>query len=193
MIQYQTFELHFKGPEPEGSQSIIDLKAEFTCQGITKEVEGFYAGKGSYIVRYLPQGTGTVSWKVSGLFQEEGEEECLPCGDGIHHGLVKPAGTALRYEDGTDCRPFGTTIYAMMHQPKDLIAQTIQSVLESPLTRCVPVCFRSITYLMRTSRNYLLLRRMRREDLIFIVPAMRSGMPLRRCCALSAGIGWRLT
>lgn len=135
MIQYQTFELHFKGPEPEGSRSVIDLKGEFTCQGIVKEVEGFYAGNGRYIIRYLPKGTGTVSWKVRGIFIGEGKEECLPCGDGIHHGLVKPSGTALRYEDGTACCPFGTTVYAMMHQPKELVSRTIQSVLESPFDK----------------------------------------------------------
>lgn len=135
MLQYQKFELTFHGEEPSGSQSEINLKAVFTCGGTEKEVSGFYAGKGTYIVRYLPQQTGLVQWKISGQFTAEGQEECIPCEDGIHHGLVKPCGTALQYEDGTDCRPFGTTVYAMMHQQKELIDQTIETILESPFDK----------------------------------------------------------
>ncbi|MDO5424189.1 MAG: DUF5605 domain-containing protein [Eubacteriales bacterium] len=135
MIQYQTFSLEFQGVEPAGSQSVIDLKAVFTCQGTAKEVSGFYAGNGRYLVRFLPQQTGLVRWQVRGLFMAEGEEECLPCTDNVHHGLVKPDGTALRYEDGTACRPFGTTVYAMMHQPEARIAQTIRAILDSPFDK----------------------------------------------------------
>ncbi len=135
MIQYQLFTLMFEGPEPDGSRSVIDLHAEFTCRNIRKEVSGFYAGGGRYIIRYLPQQTGKVTWKVWGLFDGKGEEECLPCQDGVHHGLVKPAGTALVYEDGTRCLPFGTTVYAMMHQPEALIEQTIATVLASPFNK----------------------------------------------------------
>ncbi len=135
MIQYQTFELNFEGPEPKGSQTEVDVQAEFQCGDFVKEVSGFYAGKGRYIVRYLPQHTGLVTWKVTGLVEGEGQEVCEPCTDGIHHGLVKPKGTALSYEDGTPCRPFGTTVYAMMHQPKELIEQTIQTLLDSPFDK----------------------------------------------------------
>ena len=135
MLQYQTFELTFHGKEPEGSWSEINLEAVFVCQGEEKKVSGFYAGNDTYMVRYLPQKTGLVQWKVSGLVTASGEEECVPCSDGIHHGLVKPAGTALMYEDGTSCRPFGTTVYAMMHQPKELIAQTIETLIHSPFDK----------------------------------------------------------
>ena len=48
MQQYQKFELVFQGSEPEGSRTVIDLKAVFTCQGVSKEVSGFYAGDGRY-------------------------------------------------------------------------------------------------------------------------------------------------
>ena len=135
MKQYQKFELIYHGKEPQGSQAQIDLQAEFTCGGETKTVSGFYAGDGRYIVRYLPQKTGKVTWRVSGLFADEGEEICEACADGIHHGLVKPAGVHLQFEDGTGCRPFGTTVYAMMHQPKERIEQTIETLLSSPFNK----------------------------------------------------------
>lgn len=135
MLQYQTFELRFQGEEPQGSQTVIDLEAVFICQGKEKKVSGFYAGNGTYIVRYLPQETGMVQWQVSGLFAADGEEECVACADGIHHGVVKPDGTAMKFEDGTPCRPFGTTVYAMMHQPKELIAQTMETLIASPFDK----------------------------------------------------------
>ncbi|MDO4275027.1 MAG: DUF4038 domain-containing protein [Eubacteriales bacterium] len=135
MVQYQMFELSFWGQSPQGSQSVIDLAATFRCGDSVKTVSGFYAGNGKYIVRYLPQETGTVQWKIRGLFTAEGEEECIPCSDKVHHGVVRPCGTALAYEDGTSCRPFGTTVYAMMHQSKELIEQTIQSILDSPFDK----------------------------------------------------------
>lgn len=135
MIQYQPFSLTFEGAEPTGTQSVIDLTATFTCQSETKEVYGFYAGGGRYIIRYLPQQTGPVRWTVSGIFSGEGEEECLPYGDGAYHGLVQPVGTTLQYEDGTAFRSFGTTVYAMMHQSQELIAQTVESILASPFNK----------------------------------------------------------
>lgn len=135
MFQYQKFELIFHGEEPQGSWSVIDLQAVFTCEGTEKKVSGFYAGNGSYIVRYLPQRPGLVQWEVSGLFTASGQEECVSCENGIHHGLVKPSGTAMTYEDGTMCRPFGTTVYAMMHQSKELIAQTIETIKKSPFDK----------------------------------------------------------
>lgn len=135
MIQYQKFELVFQGEEPVGSQSVIDLCATFTCQDTAKEVKGFYAGDGRYVVRFLPQQTGGVQWEVKGLFQANGEEECTPAIESVHYGLVKPAGTALVYENGTRCHTFGTTVYAMMHQPQELIKQTMETLLKSPFNK----------------------------------------------------------
>ena len=79
MQQYKKFELVFQGEEPKGSWSEIDLKARFTCGGEEKEIDGFYAGNGRYVIRYLPQHTGMVSWRTEGLFRETGQEECVPC------------------------------------------------------------------------------------------------------------------
>lgn len=135
MIQYEIFSLNFVGPEPENSWSMIDLQADFKCNGHTKTVFGFYRGDGCYEVRYLPQEIGMVEWEVKGLFQMQGEEECLPCKAKNRHGVVKANGTALQYEDGSICRTFGTTVYAMMHQPKDLIDQTIETMVHSPFNK----------------------------------------------------------
>lgn len=44
MIQFQTFELTFRGEVPTELQAIIDLEATFTCHEADKKVKGFYAG-----------------------------------------------------------------------------------------------------------------------------------------------------
>ena len=78
MFQYQKFELVFHGEEPAGSQSEIDLRAVFTCGGTEKEVSGFYAGNGTYIVRYLPQQTGLVQWRISGFLRRKDRRNVFP-------------------------------------------------------------------------------------------------------------------
>lgn len=130
MKQYEMFRLQFTGEEPQGSSSIVDLRGIFTCNGISREVDGFYAGNGRYEIRYLPQETGDVSWKTEGLFKTSGEEPCLPA-EPSHHGLVKPDHLQLRYEDGTPFYSVGTTVYAMMHQPEALARQTKKSLCAS--------------------------------------------------------------
>ena len=51
------------------------------------------------------------------------------------HGMVKAAGTHFEYEDGTYYYPFGTTVYALAHQEEALIAQTMESLKESPFNK----------------------------------------------------------
>lgn len=48
-------------------------------------------------------------------------------------------GTSIRFEDGELYRPFGTTVYGLIHQKKDLIVQTIDSILHSPFDK-VRIC-----------------------------------------------------
>ena len=51
------------------------------------------------------------------------------------HGMVKAVGTHFEYEDGTYYYPFGTTVYALAHQPKELIDQTMASLKASPFNK----------------------------------------------------------
>lgn len=133
MVQYQTFELEFTGEEPKGSQAVIDLTAEFVCGDMKKTVKGFYAGDGIYKVRFFPQMPGTYTWKVSGEVSGEGREECLEAKE--KHGLIKAVDTHFEYEDGTRYLPFGTTIYALAHQTKELIDETMESLKNAPFNK----------------------------------------------------------
>lgn len=135
MEQFKTFELKFIGNRPEGSEAVIDLNAVFTNGGESKTVKGFYAGNGTYVVRFLPEKTGIYTWKVSGCIEASGEEECVKSADDKAHGVVRAVGTHFEYEDGTSFKPFGTTIYAMMHQEKALIEQTYKTLSQAPFNK----------------------------------------------------------
>ena len=133
MKQYETFGLEFKAEEPAGSQVQIDLTAEFICNGDSKKVKGFYAGNGIYKVRFLPQKTGIYTWKVSGIISESGQEICKKSEKS--HGLLKAVDTHFEFEDGTRFIPFGTTIYALANQTEQLIAETMESLKNSPFNK----------------------------------------------------------
>lgn len=135
MKRYEVFTLSYEGEPPCSSKSDIDLFATFTCNQKIKKVKGFYAGNNRYCIRYLPQELGLVKWRVEGLFVANGEEFCGESLSQEKHGIIRPNGIALQYEDGKDFRPFGTTVYAMMHQTKELINETIDSLLRSPYNK----------------------------------------------------------
>ena len=76
MKQYEIFELQYKGEEPQGSHVAVDLSATFTIDGEMKTVRGFYAGNGSYVIRFLPEKTGSYVYHVSGCITDDGEVVC---------------------------------------------------------------------------------------------------------------------
>lgn len=165
MRQYEMYELAFTGREPEGSRAIVDLKAEFICDGKTVTTKGFYAGKGIYKVRFYPSRAGHYSWKVTGAIPAEGQEICEACEEGEPegmdaadrrhpadadtdaarsrdwvHGMVKANGLHFQYEDGTWYYPFGTTVYALVHQEKELVdttMKTLQAAFFNKIRFCV--------------------------------------------------------
>ena len=132
MRQYETFELTFTGSEPEGSRALVDLQAEFTLAGETKRVRGFYAGGGVYKVRFYPSAAGGCSWKVWGTVSGAGEEFCEPA---VSHGMVRASGRHFKYDDGTWYRPFGTTVYALVHQERALTDTTMETLRKAPFNK----------------------------------------------------------
>ncbi len=127
MKKYEMFELTFENL-PEGGE----ITAEFACHGEKITVPGFYAGNGVYQVRFLPRQAGEYTWKVSGVTSASGSE---PCADSELPGMVKADGKAFRYENGKLFHPFGTTVYALIHQPGELIEQTMQTLSKAPFNK----------------------------------------------------------
>ena len=133
MKQYEMNEFTFEGKIPEGSQAQVDVQAVFTCGEESVSVKGFYAGEGRYKVRFYPRQTGLYQWKVTGAVQAQGEEQCEA--SGAAHGIVKADGLHFKYEDGTRYQPIGTTIYALVHQEKELVDTTMKTLSEAPFNK----------------------------------------------------------
>ena len=133
MIQYKTFELAFHASEPVASQAEANLTATFVNGENRVAVRGFYAGDGVYKVRFLPRTTGRYTWRVTGVAEATGEENCTYSPE--YHGLVRTEGTHFCFEDGTRFLPFGTTVYAFAHQKPELIAETVETLKNSPFNK----------------------------------------------------------
>ncbi len=132
MRQYEMAELSFRGPEPKGAPTDAEITGTFAKDGVEKTVPGFYAGDGTYKIRFYPEEAGTYTYKVTGEVKAEGS---LIAEKAAGHGMVKAVGTHFEYEDGTPFYPFGTTIYALAHQTKDLMAETMETLKKAPFNK----------------------------------------------------------
>lgn len=132
--KYEMTELTWHAPAPEGSDVDVDLRASFTKDGRTVTVSGFYRGDDTYSVRFLPEEAGDYSYTVSGVVSESGTLSVAEAKIGSH-GMVRAKGTHFQYEDGTWFYPFGTTVYALLHQQGSLIDQTMKTLSASPFNK----------------------------------------------------------
>lgn len=132
MIQNKMFELVFQGEKPDGSETLADIKAVFTNGNSSQSVKGFYDGNGTYKVHFLPREAGVYSWKVTGAVEAEGQEECTAS---TQHGMVHTQGYHFVYENGDSYIPFGTTVYALIHQDDALEKETLQTLHTSPFNK----------------------------------------------------------
>ncbi len=124
-------ELTFSGAEPLGSQALATLTLRAETEGHSVEAAGFYAGNGLYKVRILPPAAGDYRYIVSGCVSAEGVFT-------VEAGPEQP----IRARDGHffdgEGRPFfpvGTTVYALIHQPDELVEQTLGSLAASPFNK----------------------------------------------------------
>ena len=131
MKQYETAEITLQGAAPQGSCAQADITAVITGGGTEKTIKGFYAGNDTYKVRFLPKEPGTYQYHISGCVQQEGTIVVEPA-DSAVHGMVTAQGEHFMYEDKTPYFPFGTTVYAFVHQTEELVNQTMTSLAKAP-------------------------------------------------------------
>ena len=133
MRQYECYEIKMKGPVPDDYVR-VNVQGNFEMNGNETKVQGFYAGDGTYIVRYLPVETGVCRYRITGLVEAEGELVCEPAADS-QHGMVQAKDMHFQYEDGSYFYPFGTTVYALVHQEDALVAETMESLKAAPFNK----------------------------------------------------------
>lgn len=148
--KYNFFELSISGPIPTGSCIKVDFTATFSKDDKKVKVKGFYNGEGEYLVRFMPDEEGIwhyeLSLKALEEINESGDFECVR-ETGNNHGAVVVSGLHFQYADGSKYIPIGTTMYAWIHQPQELIEKTIDSLSKSPFNK-VRMCLfpKSYTY-----------------------------------------------
>jgi len=132
--QYETFELKFQVENQTSGYDDMSITAQFQCGKEQKTVRGFYDGNGVFKVRFFPDKAGEYTWKISGAVNDEG---CAACesADDRQHGMVKAVGKHFEYEDGTRFIPFGTTVYALLHQEDALVEQTLKTLRHAPFNK----------------------------------------------------------
>lgn len=133
MEQYRMCELEFQGKRLDKDWAQANLQAKLWCGKKELTVSGFYAGEGVYKVRFLPEVPGIWQYEVSGCVEESGNVEIEPARSG--HGSVRAQEQHFVYQDGMPYYPFGTTVYALMHQEKSLVAQTMESLSKAPFNK----------------------------------------------------------
>ena len=106
---------------------------EFSAEGTT--ANGFYDGNGIYKVRFMPSFEEEYHFTVCGNFSDrkyEGAFSVTPPSEN-NHGCVKVHNKYhFQYSDGTPYYPVGTTCYVWNLQSDDLIAQTLETLRNSP-------------------------------------------------------------
>ena len=134
MKRNEMIEVSFLKDEPEGSQVQVDLTATITGPDGEKTVKGFYAGNQTFKVRFLPEQEGSYVLKTSGIMEEERHFFIEPA-DEKHHGVVRANGTHFYHQDGTGYTGFGTTVYALANQKKELMDETIETLSHAPFNK----------------------------------------------------------
>jgi len=128
-------ELELTGPDGTDPAERASITAVFSHPGREVEVPGFWDGGTRYLVRFSPDETGVWAYRTRSthpaLDAQVGEIEVVEPGEG-DHGPVGVAGTYhFAYADGAPFRPVGTTVYNWIHQPHELVAETLAAVAEA--------------------------------------------------------------
>jgi hypothetical protein len=137
--QWQTYELELKGPSDGNPFLDVELTATFSSGKRRQEVRGFYDGRGTYRVRFMPDKQGRWDYTTHSnrdeLDSRTGKFDALaPTGN--NHGPVRVHNTFhFRYADGTPYRQLGTTCYAWTSQDEQLEEQTLKTLAASPFNK----------------------------------------------------------
>ena len=132
-------EVSFRGPQNGNPFVDVDLKATFTQGRSSFTVRGFYDGAGTYKVRFMPNAAGTWNYRTTSnaaaLANKSGQVRVLAAAKGNHGPVRVKEKFHFAFADGSAYYPFGTTIYAMVHQPAVLQEQTLASLAKSPFNK----------------------------------------------------------
>ncbi|MET3126407.1 hypothetical protein ABID42_001509 [Arcicella rosea] len=130
--QWDRFELTLKYQSKVNAFTNVNLKATFTSKDTSYTIAGFYDGNDNFIIRFMPQKTGTWNYvtqsNIATLNNKKGTFECVKA-TGSNHGMVKVSDIyAFKYADGKQYFPLGTTSYAWTHMTNEVQELTLRTL-----------------------------------------------------------------
>ena len=136
--RWSPVEIRLDGPAHGNPFTDVELTATFSLNGTETTAGGFYDGDGRWIIRFLPEATGTMRFTTSSTARSlRGISGTVEIGDArpAEHGPVRAQGCHFVHADGTRHLPLGTTTYAWLHQPEKVQAETLRTLQETPFTK----------------------------------------------------------
>ncbi|HSU50229.1 MAG TPA: DUF5060 domain-containing protein [Segetibacter sp.] len=137
--QWGRYEITLRGSSSGNPFKDVSVTGTFTKGSKAVEVQGFYDGNGMYKIRFMPteigQWTFTTKSNQVSINNKSGSFYCTnPSAN--NHGPVRVHGTYnFKYADGKTYYPFGTTLYAWVHQDKALQEETLQTLATAPFNK----------------------------------------------------------
>ncbi|MEH7416259.1 DUF5060 domain-containing protein [Neobacillus drentensis] len=133
------FELVLEGPKEGNPFNDIELKAVFSYENRSIQVDGFYDGEGQYKVRFMPDKLGewnfTTICNHDTLNKKQGSFTCIAPGENNHGPVRADFQVHFAYADGTPFYPFGTTAYVWNHQGEELERRTLETLKNAPFNK----------------------------------------------------------
>ncbi|MFJ6283571.1 DUF5605 domain-containing protein [Pseudarthrobacter oxydans] len=135
--KWSAFEIELNGPGHGNPFTDVDLSANFSSNGSSFTVPGFYDGEGTYRIRLLVPESGTWSFTTASNARSlNGISGSFEAGAATSLGVVRVVKQFhFAYDDGTPHVPLGTTSYAWTHQGDDLEQETLRSLANGPFNK----------------------------------------------------------
>jgi len=137
--KWELFEIILNGPILGNPFEDVRLRAVFSHEKTSVEVEGFCDGDGVYKIRFMPEFNGKWSYKTSSnkveLNGKDGKFEVFSPALNNHGPVRVKNKFHFAYADGKPFKPFGTTCYAWNHQSERLMNVTLETLAKSPFNK----------------------------------------------------------
>lgn len=137
--RWSLYEQSFRGPTAGNPFVDVDFRAEFVLGNRVVPVRGFYDGEGRYTIRFMPDTAGNWQFRtISNVAELSGKTGAFEVGaaENGSHGPIRVVNRfGFAYADGVEFVPVGTTAYAWAHQSQSLIADTLETLSNSPFTK----------------------------------------------------------
>ena len=135
--KWAPFEIKLQGPSHGNPFTDVELTADFSSNGTSLTVPGFYDGEGTYRIRLLVPETGEWSFTTSSNARSlNAISGSFDAGAAASRGVVRVAHQFhFAYDDGTPYLPVGTTSYAWSHQGDALEDETLKSLANGPFNK----------------------------------------------------------